>query len=604
MKRQFSFFHKLDQLWCGNCQISALSFLKLTGNQAASLKLAWYRLGLFLSLLSELVGYFLMTYGLAKAAPTQIFLIGLGLKIGGVFGESFFQNNAGVFLFIELEKYLERVKINLLEIRSFLTNQGCTEVEINSLQSIPGDVYQTELNPYQLTKVLNIGIPIACGLALFLTGDILISAVVMGLGLLAIPIGERFFKESTFRRDSEIRLGIAAEFHTYVEKIYKEHIALTTKVNLLSQLPLLLFAVKFIWTTASGNILSAFFALTQGLVGLTGTLAFQRARVAAIRTTETATHLIQALSSSHLIATPQRWQEHCFNGAKEKFSHKAAFFDGTVIHDFSPFLPKNSEEIFNLTLNLPSGGICFLKAPSGKGKSTFLSALFHLTEHKGDLVFLRNGEEINVHSLTREELNEKIFFFREENVKSSARIVDLFKSVTIHENESILNKAKQEFNPVLIDLAWKTSDNLLEQEIRHLDDGRQSVFPQGLKAFLKNLREGQLKQVQKILASSSGNLSNNRIHPERNFFTLSSGERRRLVPLLAFEHCKVKNSKIQLVVFDEPFTHLDQENILFQTKAIRNLQDLQPSPSILTISHYLDDEIKISFAGVQEVVLD
>ena len=542
-----------------------------------------------------------MTYGLVESASVDTFIIGIGLKILGVLGESLAQNHSGVFLAIKLEKYLQKVKTNLTEIRSLLINQGCTETEINALQSLPGDVYQTELNVYQIARVLNIGVPISCGIALLVNGDIFASIAVIGIGLLSIPIGELFFKESTFRKDSEIRLGIAAEFYTYIEKIYKEHIWLTTRVNLLSQVPLLLFALKFVFT-ASGHLLSTFFAFTQGLSGLTGALAYQKARISAIRTAETTTHLIHALSSSSLIATPLRWQEHCSKANREQLSHKFDAHHRTLIKNFSPFMPKGESEIYNLSLDLPGGEICFLRAPSGKGKSTLLSALFHLIEHEGELVFLKNGNVINVHDLSREELNEKIFFFREENVKTNERIVDLFKQVTVFDNQAMLENAKQHFNPLLIDLAWKTSDNLLEQEIKNLDENRQSVFPSSLKDFLKLLRQKQVEQTQRLLTSAGGNLATQRIYPERNFFTLSSGERRRLPILLALETCR-QSDKAQLVIFDEPFAHLDEDNILHQLKIIEKLQQTETKPSILTISHYFDERIKANLKHVQEVFL-
>jgi hypothetical protein len=366
-----------DKAWCGNNQVSASLLSDLSEENTQAKTIAIFRFFLAFSLIVELFGYFLITFGFSFQRPIWFFFSGVVLKMGGVLFGAFFQNKAGTSLSLELQKNLKKLSTHALEIKSFLSERGCSETEINSLATLPSAVYQSELNGYQRARILNIGAPIFCGLALLANGDTITSFIVIILGLLSFPIGERFFRENTFRKESELRLGQAAQLSDYVERVYNEHIWLTTKVNFLSQLPLLLFSFRFIWN-GSGQLLSSFFGLTQGLAGLTGTLAFQKARVASMRTTETTTHLIHALSSPYLIVTPQRWRQH----SQAHATKDSAFFpgskEGIMLVDFSPTIPFQEKEIFSISCFIPFGAAYILKAPSGRGKSTFLAAVTHL----------------------------------------------------------------------------------------------------------------------------------------------------------------------------------------------------------------------------------
>jgi energy-coupling factor transporter ATP-binding protein EcfA2 len=593
---KYSALVNFDKVWCGYNQVPASLLFQISGEKQSSLKLASFRFFLSIFLIAELVGYFLITFGLAPSRQLEFFICGVIFKIVGEVCSAFFQNRSGTFLSIELQKYLKSLKTHAVEIRSLLADSGCTESEIHALYTLPRDVYQSELNGYQRARILNVGAPITCGLALLANGDVLTAGAVILLGLLSFPIGERFFKENTFRRESELRIGLAAQLIPYVEKIYREHVWLTTKVNFLSQLPLLLFLFRFLWN-GSGYLLSSFFGLTQGLMGLTGSLAFQKARVTSMKTTETTKHLIHALSSPFLIVTPQRWKEHCANQASAL--PKIKYKDGILLDHFSPNVPFEEKGTHSISTFIPFGSVCLLRAPSGKGKTTLLAALNHLIEHTGNIFILTNGQNINVHHLTREDFDRKIFLFREDNIESSARLIDLFKNATFAKCSSLLEKGKNQFDPLLVDLAWKAQDNLLEQEIKNIENHKHSTFPEKMLVFLIDLRKKQIAHIKDVLKKSSGNLDSLRIYPERNFSTLSSGEKRRVVSVIALEMCSA-NPDISLVILDEPLTHLDKTNIDHQLQTILQIQNLC-SASILLISHHFIDEMKETLPNLQEI---
>ncbi len=600
MKKSILF--KFDTSWCGNHQVPAFLLFKISGQSRLAQTLARLRSYLALSLIGELLGYFLITLGLLAHRPLWIFLTGIVLKTSGELIGAFLQNKSGTFLSIELQKYLIKVSTHSNEIRSILADRGCSEAEINAIQSLSSDVYQAELNGYQRSRILNTGTPLACSFGMLMNGDIITALIVAALGALSFPIGERFFKENIFRKESELRLGQAAQLFPYIEKIYKDHVQLTVKVNFLSQLPLLLFAFRFLWN-GTGQLLSSFFGLTQGLIGLTGTLAFQKSRAAAIRTTATTSHLIDALSSPHLIVTSRRWEEHCQVRAQKGKSEAYELQDGFIFQNFCPFVPLQEKAVFSVSCAIPLGGICLLRAPSGKGKSTFLSALTHLIEHTGDLILAIHGQYINIHTLSREEFDRKIFFFREDSVDKSARLVDLFKNITYPQCRYYLKNAQVSFNSLLVDLAWKAPDNLIELEIKHIEEGKPSVFSNHMLDFLKNMRKKQILLVCSILQKAGGNLSTDRIYPERHFSTLSSGEKRRVATLIALEACRTLKD-ISLVILDEPLAHLDEGNMHYQIQSIKEMQKLSTSPAILLISHHFINEIKEQLTRVQELSFD
>jgi len=602
-KSKFSPLISFDRLWCGNHQIPTSLLIEVSGKEKTEKKLALFRFFLAISIVAELFGYFFITFGLALDVSSLYFFLGISLKIGGTILGALFQNKAGIFLSLKLQSYLRQLKSCSLEVHSILADRGCSEAEINALKTLPSDVYQSEINSYQSARVLNIGTPLFCSLALLISGDLFTSIVVASLGLLSFPIGEGFLKDSTLRKESKLRLGLAAQLLQYVDKVYREHLWLTTKVNFLSQLPLLLFAIRLVWNSA-GPLLASFFGLTQGLAGLTGTLAFQKSRVAAIRAAETTTHLIQALNSPYLIITPQRWKEHCskhenaIEDGDKKIESWNGKENGVLINNFSPIVSLRENSFFSVSCFIPAGSLYLLKAASGKGKSRFLAALTHLIEHTGDIYFSLEGALVSAHKLSRKEFDSKIFFLREEDIEASSRIIDLFKAITHKKNRQLMEESKVQFDPLLVDLAWSSPDNLIEQEIKNIESAKLSAFPNTMLPFLKELRKAQTRQIQQLLDNAGGNLTSERIFPERNFLTLSAGEKRRLMTLIALETCRtIKDTA--LVILDEPFTHLDQANIDEQLKSIVMMQKLPSPPSVLIISHLFVDEIKEKLSDVQ-----
>ncbi|MBA3957782.1 MAG: hypothetical protein H0X51_05235 [Parachlamydiaceae bacterium] len=587
-----------DRLWCGQTQVPASLLLNLTGDVSKAKKLSYYRIKSALALFTELLGCFFITWGFSTSELMGVLWLGLMLKISGSLASAYWQNKSGIIWNVALQTHLKDLTTYAQEVNAYLADQGCSESEIQALHFLSSDVYQAELNSYQRARLQNIGTPVACGLALLLIGQPISAVIVLLLGLCSFPIGEYFFKEHVFRNESQLRLGNSAKQTEYLQHIHNQHLAFSLRINALSQLPLVLFGVRFLFS-GPAQLLSTFFGYTQGLVGLTGTFAFQKARMVSQKTTKTARHLIDVLSSSAFLLTPSRWHEHCSKPEKNLVPSNM-LVNGVELCNFTVPI-KNGDEHCPILLNgfISSGGMGVLQAPSGKGKSTFLMGLTHLINHDGDVFFIKNAKRENIHFFSKEELSKKIFFFRSDLIDRSTRITDMFKEVLIIELISDYQEMNRKFGTELTELAWNAADNLIESEIVNLQKGRKSAFPYQMVSDLQQMRQNRQKIVASYLAKGQGNLASPNIYPERLYITLSAGEKQRINCLLALVKARIKK-ECELVILDEPLTHLDKQNVQFQMNVLKQIQGLQNPPALLIISHHFVDELSEQFHHIQK----
>ncbi len=581
------FFSAFDRVWCGKTQLPASLITQFSDHILLSYQITRLRFYSAFCVVLQVLGTFFMTFGLFSQQPTALLIMGILLKVVGGVLSSYFQNRSGVLWSLEIQDSLKHLKTHAQEITALLTDKGCSEAEIHLIHQLPTEVYHSELNSYQQTSLLHVFNPLACGLALLLNEEIVTAVLVMSLGLLSFPIGEYFFRNHAFRHESELRLGRSASLISYLKRVYDEHLSLTLQVNALSQAPLILFGLRFLWNS-SGQLLATFFGLVQGLAGLTGTLAFQRTRALALQSTKTAQHLLAILNSEAFLITPQRWREHQLQPENLLLKEKElGCYEGVAFVNFSVSLSLQSQELKLLpAINciIPSQGACIVQAPSGIGKSTFLAATLHLIAHTGDLYLISGNTWHNVHQLVREEFEASVLFFKEENSGKTTRLIDLFKEVLVIRLAALQMEMREQFGPLLTNLAWQAADNLIEQEIQHINRGQPSVFPPDMLLALIQMRLQQVALVNQFCKQAGGNLVTPQIFPERVFLTLSSGEKRRLICTLALERAKVTN-QVKLLILDEPLAHLDIQSIEDQIQTICAIQKLPQAPALLIISH-------------------
>jgi len=215
-----------------------------------------------------------------------------------------------------------------------------------------------------------------------------------------------------------------------------------------------------------------YYGLTQGLVGMVGLLAFQKSRTNSFRAVQTASHLLAALNDDAFLLTSKQWKNHvqqtCLSGPPSP-AHA-----GIAIHSFQTQAFTKSELQLNLTI--PYGQACLLKAPSGYGKTTLLMALLHLINHAGDLFYAENQKWMNTHDLSKSEMRNKFLWLNSDHIEPNDRLVDLFKELFKAPLNDLYQDFTKQWGPLCADLAWNSSDALLEFEIQKMENGRFDIF--------------------------------------------------------------------------------------------------------------------------------
>lgn len=576
---------RFDRWWSGETQIPLFLLSQIGATEGVSRSLFRLRWGAALATFIEIIGYFLVTLGLFPGHSASWFLLGVLFKIGGDLVGSFLQNRSGILLSQEFRTFLSLLTRHSQEIVGLLSKGGIAQEEIRALDSLPSEIYQTELHCYRRSSLLTFGAPFACGLALMVGQEVVFGVLVLFLGLLSVPIAGRYFKQRAYRNEEQSRIGRSARLPSYIGRTLHRHLVLTLQVNSLSQMPLLLFAIRFI-ANGVGQLLATFYALTQGLVGFTGALAFQRSRTAAIRTAKKVSHLVESVVSSSLIVTDPSWTAHV-KSWRDTPLPKTGLKHGIILVNFCPILRVNEErtklDCSPLSCSIQSGEACLIQAPSGRGKSTLIMALIHLMDHEGDLYFVKEGRVKNSHDFDREHLQQRMLFRREGDLGDELRIVDLFQKILEKRLSCYREELISLYGGELVELAWRAEDALVEHAIDEMEKGSSPIFPIEMFSALKAMRSTRSRLVSELLQLGQGNLATQRMVPERTFATLSSGEKKRLMTLIVWQEAALFYPS--LVILDEPLAHLDEASIEDQLKVIQEIRRLPNPPALLIISH-------------------
>ncbi|MFZ4099495.1 MAG: hypothetical protein ACOYKZ_04115 [Chlamydiia bacterium] len=547
---------------------------------------------------SELIALGLTTYGLASPEALEFAWLGILMRVAGGLCASVAQNRAGAAWSLALQTLLGPLRSCQRSLHALLVRHGLSDDDLQTLSSIPQEVYQLELQGYPRQFLLSVGAPVACGIGLIVTGQFGLAAIVILLGLLAMPVGEFLYRRFALPQEVARRLAVSAQMPSVLDGLYRCHQRLVFFVNLSAQLPLLLFAGRiYLGPTL---LLSSFWALSQGLAGLGGMLAFQRLRAASQRSVERVGALVRSLEDTSLLVTNRRWMEHLAAGDSASCPDTADF-RGVVLDEFTPRVASDqSVPTPCFSARIPAGAAAIVEAPSGSGKSVLLLSLRHLLDHVGELVFCDGGVAENAHQLTREQLDERILHVELDALPKGARIVDLFSRAARASADKLNEALQTTMSTTLVDLAWQTEDVLLQAEIATMRAGGKSLFPSKAVPSLIALREWRCEWVQSLLNRQNGHLGGGRITALRNIGSLSSGERQSLIGLLTLVEAG-QRSKLALVVLDEPLAHLDAQQRQVQMERLVGLTKLPRAPALLVITHGHAQEIAGTLPGSQVI---
>lgn len=605
---------ELDRRMCAGYQVPAAEFLLLTGDEKKTKKIVRGRRAVAAGVFIEGLGRAAVTHGLETAHPIFI-AAGTGVAmLGGMMQTSIKNRNCAEWR-LALDKTVGELGPYASAISEAMTNNGISPEELKSLDALPQAVYGAEYQAPQLEVIKNVGLPASCGAALAVDGNVIPAGLLVAAGAGTVPLGKTIYIEHFLKRASQTRMGRAALHLPFMRKVLQDHMRMTDRMHIFSYIPEWIVAASP-WLGSNSALI---YSILTGSKGYRDVLIAQREREGAQRTTEIATKLIETLGREPFIATPQRWKDHIDTAGIDIFQEKVPFKNGIVMKDFIAQTPVGKETRLNpLNLEVPENGAAILKAGSGTGKSTTLLGILHFYEHSGSVHLVKAGKITDVHSLSGpKEIAEHIVLVTEGQLNSNDRIVDLFKNyyTETHKDElqAQLNKYKGKRNRMLVELAWSTADNLLEDEIRKLTEKQKGVFPifpSSMEDDLVKLRKQRNEWVNERIQKRGGNLSKI-VAEERTFKTLSDGEKRSMMTLLAKTAAAVKP---RIAIFlDEPLAGLDEEQKIRQIEELRELQEgwapngemKEDRPvALIIISHDNIDELQAGLNNCQVINLE
>lgn len=593
---------RADKRICGENQIPAELFAELTDDLQGARDLAKARITCCIGSGTKVIGTGLNTFGLSTTASPLIFALGSVLTISGAMVKIHTKNVAGSSWDMALRERIDQLGPHQITTKAALIDAGFAQEEIESLHSLPAGVYNAELKAAHIQQLESSLSPICSGIAMAGYHDFWAATAVAGLGLLSFPLGQHFYKESDLVRAAKFRIGKSTRLIEFLKRTYKEHVAMTDKTNFITHTSEILFAIKYL-LGRGGNALPALYGFQQGLQGLSSVLATQRDRELTKRTTEIATHFIKTFVLRPFITTAKRWIEH-LKESEELESPNISILNGLVIRNFVAQSPSGEKTVLApISLDVSLNSALIIKADSGTGKSVTLMGIMHLLEHSGSIYLVKDGKLTNVHSLQGPDgIAEEIVLITEEGIRGNDRVVDLFKESFLNSNRQLYLQLKEKYDPLLVDLAWKAADNLLEQEIEKIEKSEECVFPREMKQTLIDIRDVRNAWVLSHLKKQGGNIAESRIHPERVFSTLSAGEKKRMLVTVA--EASVQTRRRTAIILDEPLAHLDDRNRELQLKALQRIQEGDSPVALLIVSHQNIDELQSGLNNCKVVELE
>lgn len=590
--------HMLDKLICGEYQIPAEEFERLTEDPVKTAELMRGRRQVLGGVALGATGVGLSTYALSNPTYAPLYALATVLTVTGNITQARASNKNGSLWSMALQEKVNELGPYTSSVEAALVDAGFAEDEIH-LASLHGDAYTTELNYVRLQLLQRILNPLSSAAGMVGYGDYALAAAISGIGLSGIPIGEAFYKESNVYRSAKQRAARAARHFPYLEQLAREHRSMTTRSNALRSVGDVMFATKYL-IDPMGKTAASLKGIPEALGDLSAPLSFQRTRESAKRQVGITKQLIETLTSKPFIATRARYREHIAEHGVRVISNPP-IHDGILVDSFKAVLPSGEETAMQpFSLSVEKGETAILRAESGTGKSITLMALLHLLEHSGSVHLVRGGSAKDIHTFeSQAEIARHILFVTEEGLNGTDRIADRFRDLFEQTHQDLFQAHLKKWDRTMVEIAWRTADNLLETEIKKLEKGERAVFPARMWAVLEEVRSERNGWVQERLRRQDGNLARKRITPQRVYSTLSAGEK----SSLNFEVAKstIEETGVKVIIFDEPLAHLDERNRKLQLERLRALQESNRAVALIIVSHGSLQELKEGLPRVNVV---
>jgi ABC-type multidrug transport system ATPase subunit len=604
----------LDELICGETQLSAVNYLNAGGEYEGAVQMANHRILSAATLLVRSLGVGLTGFSLGNVLTYgHMAAFGQSSVVVSNIIDSHQRNQSGSawnnILHKQLISFLAFV--NLEE----LLKEGFSNEEIRQIEQLKKVAYDSELDSPTLASLETILLPASISISLLAQQKYDIGILTLMLGLTAFPLGEWAHKQSDKFRSRQFRAGRSAgkKGIKYLKDVYSDHIRMTNKLNTVSQTDSILSVALMLLTYLKGadifNLLSSLYGIRYGLQGLNGSLTRQRKRETARLGTALAKKLIQEFNSKDLILTQKRWLEHISNTsgwATSLSGREASCKNGLVVESFRANIPNRQEvdKFCEVSFVAESGKTVIIKGESGSGKSTLIGGLQHVVEHEGDVYFAKDSVAVNAHKLSGpEEVGKKIGYFNSEKIPLDSTLIDLVNEYFLHfypvwgQERWINNKGRSiQFSKGDMEV-YQTflfvEDNLLAKEIEVsekalVDGGEKPIFSKELCERLSKFRSARKTWFDDVMNQQGGNLAYSDINYGRVFKSLSAGQKQRFTLLLAELSIKT-NSDLSAVFLDEPLDKLDLSvNFPLQLQKIKNLQDEGAVPIVIIANQHLE----------------
>lgn len=576
------FSYTLDQEICGTTQVSAMTCLALGASKEMTDKLVAHRILAASGTALSLLGNYLNNWGISTKSPSH--LIGMGgilLDAGSSILESHYRNENSKDLYDFFDKKMQSLIPYNTYLIDYLVQAGTSNRNILAVNTIGRSIAQAEIDSVHMETFENVAGPLVASGDMVAYGENGYALGILIASFSSFPFGELVYKKLFKPNGEKSRLAKSAGVESEIKRFNKTHVKITDTTNSVYQVKKILKALLYAVPNNFGNLAANVASIDTSFNGFTGLLSNQQTKITNEEVIMTANTLASFYNSPHYLINPKRFEKHCKQPSMQ-IPENESFTNGIRIYNFTPILPNGRPtELRGISEDIKPGEIRLWTGASGKGKSYLLSSIAHTSNHTGEVEFIKNGEKTNIHSLTKEEIKRKVLIVDSTVIPGNSRLVDQIKD----EYNSQIAKIHPVFDTEQELLEWETGINvediLLERELSK-EDPEEFRFSVAVREKLKDFRDKRNIFFKQILMFGRGNLES--LTPDRTYGTLSAGQKKRYAVLQALVKI-LSNPEYKLVIFDEPFSGLDEEvNFIEQMNIIAQIREIDNPPAIAIVT--------------------
>lgn len=581
----------LDKKVCGTAQVPASELLGL-GSDSEAVQLAIRRSLRGISQLAELGGDAVGVFGV-NAGEGVMAAIGLGVALTARLADGVIDNangSAAQNILREVTAPLISDKRLKLAVKKLMDEKGVGDTLIDNANLL----YGMELNPINLKMADSVARPVLTASAMISAGN-LWGILIGTIGSLARPLGQYILHYEKSEKVPAQKLASNTGEKMLLAFMRKKHLQMVTGIRVLAEAPAFFKLATVIFKDQLGPLFAGtFMGAIDGAQGLSGTVTRSRDAVAASEQVEAVITTLDYLKSADSpILSEVSYPLHVAREAVRVNDLPPRFKNmnnGIAVHKLTPVFGNYPEG--GISNVFQSGDVVRIMGASGKGKTVFLESLRHSYNHKGLIAFVRNGETIDAHSLTRSEIRQRIVSLSRDSLAArGGRVIDfaseLFEMVVKGQESYPDDKVLDEVRTLIrgmsshdlevlfnagYDIAKLNEDNKLLSQYSH--QLRRSIKP-----FL-NLKKKWVDQLIERYIPAKENVTSNSMFENE----LSQGQKQRVINALLRGYFAYGD--VDVLILDEIMEGLDPENAEKTVDDLYGLvEESRHKPVIMWLAH-------------------